>query len=320
MDINTNRLRLVFMGTPLFAVPSLEAVIENANVVGVVTQPDRTSGRRRQLNPPPVKLCAVEEGIEVYQPDSISHPDTIDKIRDVSPELIVVVAYGAILDRSLLELPALGCINIHPSLLPCYRGPCPVEWAIMKGETVTGVSCIYMDEKMDTGDIIAQRRLEIAPFDTAGSLNEKLAGLGAKILEEVLSDFGKGKVKRTPQRGKVSYAPFIKKEDCCVNWERPPLEIHNFVRALNPNIGARACLPDGGNKLIIWETASLPQAEDVSTAMPGEVLRVLEDAIVVAAGGGAILVKTVQPEGGVRQTAAEYIRGHHLEKFGGSVI
>lgn len=300
------------MGTPVFAVPSLEAAVRDGDVVAVITQPDRASGRKRRITSPPVKTFAVERDVEIYQPKDISDYRVIKKIKELKPDLIVVVAYGAILKRPLLELPSLGCINIHPSLLPHYRGPCPIEWAIMRGEAVTGVTCIYMNEEMDTGDIIIQQKLSISISDTKAALSEKLSRLGAGLLSEVLARFKEGKVKAYPQEGEVSYAPFIKKDDCRIDWEKSALDIYNLVRALSPHPGARTCVD--GRKLIIWETALPPQVEEVSE-VPGKILRVSSEGIVVAAGSGALLLGVVQLEGGRRQTAAEYIRGHHVQKF-----
>ena len=307
-----DKLRLVFMGTPLFAVPSLEAAIKTGDVVAVITQPDRPSGRKREITPPPVKNFAVEKSVEVYQPENTSSSEVLKTIEGMRPDLVVVVAYGAILKRSLLELPPLGCINIHPSLLPHYRGPCPIEWAIIGGETVTGISCIYMNEEMDAGDIIIQQKLNISISDTKATLSEKLSRLGAEVLSEVLAQFREGKVEAYPQKGEASYAPFIKKEACYIDWERGAHEIRNLVRALNPHLGARTS--SDGKKVIIWETA-LPQKVEKVSEPPGKVVRVSKDIIAVATGSGLLLLKIVQAEGARRQSAAEYIRGHRVEKF-----
>ena len=307
-----DKLKLVFLGTPHFALSSLEVAIRVGEVAAVITQPDRPSGRKREITAPPVKVFAVQSGVKVYQPENISHPETVKEIKQLNPDLMVVVAYGAILKRPVLELPPLGCINIHASLLPQYRGPCPIEWAIIGGETVTGISCIYMDEEMDTGDIIIQRGVSISISDTRASLSERLSRLGAEVLSEALTQFKEGKVKAYPQKGEASYAPFIRKDDRYIDWKKTALDIHNFVRALNPHLGARTCVD--GRKLIVWETAFLPQVEEVSEP-PGKILRVSKDAIVVATGSSPILLRVIQPEGGKRQTGAGFIRGHHAKVF-----
>lgn len=312
-EMNVTGLRLVFIGTPLFALPSLKVAIKAGDVVAIITQPDRPSGRKREITLPPVKKFAVEKGVKVYQPENISSSEVVKTIEGIRPDLVVVVAYGAILKRSLLELPPLGCINIHPSLLPHYRGPCPIEWAIMNGESVTGVSCIYMNEEMDAGDIIIQQKLNISISDTRATLSEKLSRLGAEVLSEVLAQFKEGKVEAYPQKGEASYAPFIKREACYIDWERGAHEIYNLVRALNPHLGARTS--SDGKKVIIWETA-LPQKVEEVSEPSGKVVGVLKDAIAVATGSGLLLLKIVQPEGARRQSAAEYIRGHRVEKFG----
>jgi methionyl-tRNA formyltransferase len=311
--MDERKLRLVFMGTPAFALPMLESAVREEHVAAVVTQPDRPSGRKRQVSQPPVKVLAAQKDIEVLQPLNVSHPNAISKISDLRPDLIVVVAYGAILKAPLLELPTLGCINIHPSLLPRHRGPCPIEWTLIKGEKVSGISCIYMDEGMDTGDIIMQRELDISASDTTGSLREKLSRLGAEVLAETLNQIKKGKVSRFPQKGNPTYAPMLDKKDCLIDWSKSALSIHNLVRALNPHPGVRA-FPNGQSRgLIIWET-ELSGAGNEGSA-PGEVTETSRDGITVSTGEGCLLLRSIQPEGGKKQTGAEYIRGHNIEKF-----
>ena len=308
-----DELRLVFMGTPAFALPMLELAIREEHVAAVVTQPDRPSGRKRQVSQSPVKVLATEKNIKILQPQNVSHPDVIKKIGNLKPDLIVVVAYGAILKSPLLELSPLGCINIHPSLLPRHRGPCPIEWALIKGEKVSGISCIYMNKGMDTGDIIIQRKLGVSVSDTTGSLREKLSRLGAEVLAETLNQIKKGKVSRKPQKGNSTYAPMLGKKDCLIDWSKPAPSIHNLVRALNPHLGARA-YPVGQSKgLIIWETELSGAGNE--DAAPGVVTGTSEDGITVSTGERCLLLRSVQPEGGKKQTGAEHIRGHNIEKF-----
>lgn len=306
-----DKLKLIFMGTPVFALPILEAAIRVGDVTAVVTQPDRPSGRKRKITPPPVKTFALRNGIKVFQPENISHPDLVKELQALKPDLIVAAAYGSILKRSLLELPGMGCINIHPSLLPRYRGACPIEWTLIRGETVTGVSCICMNEEMDSGDIIVQRKLDISLSDTTGSLRDKLFSLGAQVLTEVVHQLREGTAKPRAQKGEPTYAPMLSKKDLLVNWKKSALEIHNFVRALSPHPGART-YPDGESKrLIVWETALSSQLHQEA----GKVLAVSDEGIVVSTGKGCLLLKCVQPEGGKKQTGAEYIRGHDVKKF-----
>lgn len=311
--MDEHKLQLVFMGTPDFALPMLELAIREEHVAAVVTQPDRPSGRKRQVNPPPVKVLATEKNIKILQPQNVSHPDVIKKIGNLKPDLIVVVAYGAILKPPLLELPPLGCINIHPSLLPRHRGPCPIEWTLRKGEKTGGITCIYMDEGMDTGDIIIQRELDISVSDTTGSLREKLSRLGAEVLAETFNRIKKGKVSRKPQKGNPTYAPMLEKKDCLIDWSKPAPSIHNLVRALNPHLGARAYPNGQSKKLIIWETEL--SGEGNKGAAPGVVTGTSEDGITISTGEGCLLLRSVQPEGSKIQTGAEYIRGHNIEKF-----
>ena len=311
--MDEHKLRLVFMGTPAFALPMLELAIREEHVAAVVTQPDRPSGRKRQVNPPPVKVLATEKNIKTLQPQDVSHPDVIKKIGNLKPDLIVVVAYGAILKSPLLELSPLGCINIHPSLLPHHRGPCPIEWTLIKGEKISGISCIYMDEGMDTGDIIIQRKLDVSFSDTTGSFRKKLSRLGAEVLAETFSRIKEGKVSREPQKGNPTYAPMLGKKDCLIDWSKPASSIHNLVRALNPHLGARA-YPDGESRgLIVWET-KLSRAGNRGAA-PGAVTGTSENGITVSTGEGCLLLRSIQPEGGKIQTGSEYIRGHNIEKF-----
>lgn len=303
-----DKLRIIFMGTPDFALPLLEASINAGQVAAVITQPDRSGGRKRQIIVPPVKTFAVKRNLRIYQPENVSHPETLKIIKGLKPDLIIVAAYGGILKPELLKLPPLGCINIHPSLLPTCRGPCPIEWTLIKGETVTGISCIYMDEGIDTGNIVMQKKLAISLSDTTGTLRDKLSKLGAGVLTEVLYKMKKGELKSYPQEGTTTYAPMLRRKDRIIDWRKNAAEIHNLVRALNPYPGART-YPDGmNNGLIIWETEI---SSPTGTAdIPGKVIKTSGDGIIVSAGKGCLLVKYVQPEGKKKQTASEYISGY----------
>ena len=228
------RFRVIFMGTPDFAVPCLARLVEISDVVAVVTQPDRPKGRGQKLLPPPVKVFAQEHGIAVYQPVRVKAPDFVDVLRGLAPDLIVVVAFGQILSKEILSLPPLGCINVHASLLPRYRGAAPMQWAIVRGEKETGVTTMFMDEGLDTGDMLIRETLPITQAMTAAELHDAMMKLGADVLEKTLFSLSEGTLKRTPQDDALStYAPLLDKEVGRIDWKKPAQEIHDLVRGLN---------------------------------------------------------------------------------------
>lgn len=232
-------LRLVFMGSPDFAVPVLEALARQYTIVGVVTQPDRPAGRGRQLRPPPVKVCAEQLGLAVLQPERLRDPDAMAQLRAWAPDLIVVAAFGQILRPDVLELPPHGCLNVHASLLPRWRGASPIQAALLAGDTQTGVTIMKMDAGVDTGPILAQRVAPIAPDDTAASLSSRLASLGAELLIETLPAYLSGSLQPTPQPAQgVTYAPLLKKEDGRLDFHKTAHELERQVRAMNPWPGA----------------------------------------------------------------------------------
>ena len=317
-----NKMRIVFMGTPQFALPSLEALIEYGEVVGVVTQLDRPKGRGRKIEAPPVKIAAERYQLPIYQPADLHHSQFMDWLREREPEVIIVVAYGAILPSEILQLPKRGCLNAHPSLLPKYRGAAPIEWAIIKGEEKTGMTIILMNEKMDEGDIILHELVEIGPNDTAGVLGERLATLAAKLLIESLEMIRQGKaVYLVQEEREVTYAPPLKKQDGLIDWGASGQDIYNLVRGLNPRPGAYTYLEKkSGTALKIWETEVVAHSSfPVQNSQPGKILEMVKDrGMVVATGDGTILVKEVQGEGGKRMSVSDYLRGHCLEV--GSVL
>ncbi len=232
-------VRVVFMGSPEFALPSLRALAGAYDVVGVVTQPDRASGRGRELKQPPVKALALELGLSVIQPERLRQPEAMEQLRAWNPDLIVVVAFGQILKPDVLALPSLGCINVHASLLPRWRGAAPINAAILAGDEETGVTIMKMDQGLDTGPILAQRSMRLTRDDTAGSVSETLSRLGADLLLETLPDYLDGKIVPTPQPEEgATYAPMLKKEDGRLDFTRPASELERRVRAMNPWPGA----------------------------------------------------------------------------------
>jgi methionyl-tRNA formyltransferase len=306
-------LRIIFMGTPELACASLEALIAVApacQVVGVVTQPDRPKGRDLKLQPPPVKELALRAGLPVLQPARARDEAFIDEMRGLKPELIAVAAYGQLLPKSLLDLPRFGCLNVHTSLLPKYRGAAPIQWAILNGDAETGVTIMKMDIALDTGDILAQTRTPIQPDDTAETLHDRLARLGAELLTQTIPDYVAGKIQPRPQPADgVSYAPKITKQDGRLDWHQSAEVIRNRMRALSPWPGAFTFLPaqPRPHLLKIW------QAESVElSGPPGEILQADKAGIIVACGHSAIRILQLQREGGRRLTAGEFLTGHPL--------
>lgn len=310
------RLRVVFLGTPDFAVPSLRKLPGHVALVGVVTQPDRPQGRGQRVVPPPVAQVARELGIPVLQPLKLKDPAFVDALRALRPDLIATVAYGKIIPPQILTLPPLGCINVHPSLLPKYRGASPIQAALASGEQVTGVTIMYQSEALDAGDIILQRRVPIAPDDTAQTLEARLAIEGAQALLEAALLIAEGKAPRRPQDGsQATYAGKLTKESGRIDWTQPASVIVNFIRAMEPWPSAYTW--HRGKLLKISRARAL---EGGLGAPPGEIAEVRRaEGFVVATGQGGLLVTEVQPEGRRRMTADEFVRGTHLlvaEKLG----
>lgn len=298
-------MRLVFMGTPAFAVQPLRALAAAGHdIAGVITRLDKPSGRNRVLTAPPVKLAAQEAGLSVYQPRRVREPEFIETLRQINPDIIVVSAYGQILPKEILFLPKHGCVNIHASLLPAYRGAAPINWAIIRGESRTGITIMQMDEGMDTGAILLQESIPIGPRDTAGTLTEKMAQLGAKMITTALPLIEAGRLTPGAQDGsKATLAPILKKEDGLIDWTMPAVEIHNRVRGLSPWPGAYTLLDGKIIKIIETETTS-------GTGEPGLLYPTDKGVLTVGTGGGLLRLLTLQPADKKTMSAGDFLRGH----------
>jgi methionyl-tRNA formyltransferase len=305
-------LRIIFMGTPELAGASLRALLAapEFSVVAVVTQPDQPKGRGLKLQASPVKEIAMQHQLPVLQPTRAREETFIQQLRELSPDLIAVAAYGQILPASILELPRFGCLNVHTSLLPKYRGAAPIQRAILDGEIETGVTIMKMDAGMDTGAILTQEKTPIAPADNSQILHDRLAQIGAALLVRTIPEYIAGKIQPQPQPVEgVSYAAKIKKQDGEIDWTQSARAIGNRVRALTPWPGAFTHLPahPQSQLLKIWE------AEPVETSgTPGEILKADKSGIVIGCGEGSLRVRTLQREGGRRMSAAEFLVGHPL--------
>jgi methionyl-tRNA formyltransferase len=301
-------MRIIFFGTPSFAVPSLEALIQSGEeVTAVVTQPDKRKGRDRLLSPPLVKELAKEKGIRISQPVSIKNNQLFfDELRGMNPELIVVVAYGKILPAQILKLPEYGCMNVHASLLPKYRGAAPVQWAILKGEKSTGVTTMLMDEGLDTGDILLQRETDIVDEDTAETLGRKLSEMGARLLSETIQGIKGGLLKPMPQTGTPSYAPPLKKEDGRIRWASPAAEIVNCVRGMYPWPCAYCYLNNERIKII-------KARAHAGHGTAGRIERAEED-LVIGTADGLLSILELQPEGKRVMTVKEFLQGRRLKE------
>ena len=305
-------MRVLFMGTPAFAVPCLEMLIdEKYEVVGVVTQPDKPKGRGKKLTPPPVKEYAESKGILVYQPITLKNNAFEDTLVSIAPDVIVVVAYGKILPKYILSYPRQGCINVHASLLPKYRGAGPIQWSIIIGDTETGITTMYMDEGLDTGDMILKSKTPIVPEETAGELHGRLSIIGAQTLKETLVLIEKGKEPRTPQPDiGVSYAPMLDKNIGKIDWHKTAYEIHNLIRGVNPWPTAYTFYQ--GEMMKIWRASIGKNNEKKS---PGTILRhVPKEGLIVQAGDeNCICIQEVQFKGGKRMGIDDYLRGHNIQ-------
>jgi methionyl-tRNA formyltransferase len=303
-------MRIVFMGTPEFAVPSLDALLKSGDdVVGIVTQPDRPKGRGQALTFSPVKQVALRESIAILQPTKMKDPEFLAALTAWKPDLIAVAAFGRILPPVILSLPPKGCINVHGSLLPKYRGAGPIQWAIINGETETGITTMLMDEGMDTGAMLLQEAIPIEPDDTAGSLSPKLADLGGRLLVQTIAQLKAGSlVPRAQDHTKATMAPLLKKEDGVIDWSLPALSIANRIRGLTPWPGAYTFFgPD--RWMIIKAAASVEKPGGT----PGRIVAVTKDAITVSTGEGSLTLREIQPANSRRMTVAQYLSGHPVQ-------
>lgn len=299
-------MRIVFMGTPDFAVPCLERLLADGHqVAGVFTQPDKPKGRGHHLQPPPVKELALARGLPVYQPATLRDGQALETLRALAPQLAVVVAYGKILPPALLEVPPLGCINVHGSLLPRWRGAAPIQWSVLSGDQQAGVTTMYLAEGMDTGDMILRRSTPVGPQETSGQLYERLAELGAQLLGETVELIAQGRAPRTPQQEEeATYAPMLTKELAAIDFMKPAAQVHNLVRGMNPWPVAHTLLE--GQPLKVY-AARLSEG----SGAPGQVLE-SRGRLVVACGQGAVELLELQAQGKKRMAAADYLRGHPL--------
>ncbi len=303
-------MRVVFMGTPDIAATCLKQILgDGFEVVGVYTQPDRPKNRGMKLAFSPVKEVALAHGIPVYQPESFREEEAVEQLRALQPDVVAVVAYGRILPQRVLDIPPKGCINIHASLLPRYRGAAPYQWAVLDGLTETGVTAMYLCRQMDAGDIIDAVKTPIGPDETAGELLDRLAVLGAGLLSKTLKAMASGPVPAIAQdESQVTYAAMLDKSMCPIDWTRSARDIHNQVRGLNPWPVATAELQ--GTRFKIYTTAIVPREHGKA---PGTVLGLSKTGLLVACGQDAVELRTLQAEGGKRMAAPDYFRGHPLE-------
>ena len=318
-------MKILFMGTPDFSVKSLDKLYNSKfEICGVVTTPDRPSGRGMKLVPSKVKEYALDKGLNIYQPEKISkNIEFMDEIKNLNPDLVCVVSYGVILPKSFLEIPKLGCINVHPSMLPKYRGPAPIQWAVLNGESKTGVTIMYLNEQMDAGDIIMQKEVEIGEDETTGEVWDRLGDIGANLLLESVEKISNGTAPRIPQEGEYTLAPMLNKEMSKIDWnEKTAEEIKNLVRGLNPIMGTYTFI--NGNKLKFWRVKTVDQNDfekdyetydhaDYDTAKIGEILFANEKkGLFIKAKDGIISVIEIQGENAKKMNIGDYLRGNRL--------
>ena len=302
-------MRIVFMGTPEFAAESLDRLTQTKHeIVGVFTQPDKPQGRGYKLVAPPTKKLALEKNIPVYQPEKMRDGTALAILKELNPDLIAVVAYGKILPKEILELPKYGCINVHASLLPAYRGAGPIQWSVINGEKTTGVTTMYMNEGLDTGDTIMKMETPIGENETYGELHDRLAKIGAELLTVTLEEIEKGRVMRFPQEDEyASYAPMLDKKMAHLDFTKSAQELHNLIRGMNPWPVARTTFK---GKLMKVHRSLVVEGK----GKPGEVLD--KKKLIVACGEGALELTEVQLEGGKRMSGADFQCGRKAEQLG----
>lgn len=320
-------LKILFMGTPDFAQESLKSIYDAGfEIIGVVTNPDKPKGRGMKLAYSPVKEYALEKNLKIYQPIKIkNNTEFLDEIKTLAPDVICVVAYGKILPKEILEIPKLGCINVHGSLLPKYRGAAPIQWAVLNGDKTTGITTMYMNEGMDTGDMILKEEVEIGPEETTGDLWQKLSKIGGEILVKTLKLIEEGKAPREKQTEEATLAPMLNKEMALIDWESSDAnKIHNLIRGLNPIMGAYSYID--GKKIKFWKSKVLTKEEFFSyktefeeyeakfnNLVPGTILIADDkDGLYIKANGGVLKILEIQGENAKRMPTADFLRGNHL--------
>lgn len=304
-------MRIIFMGTPEFAVPCLEMLIENKyQVAAVVTQPDRPKGRGGKMTPPPIKEVALRSGIDVLQPLKVRTSEYAELLRSYKPDLFITCAYGRILTKEVLSIPPLGCINVHASLLPAYRGAAPIQWAVINGEKTTGITTMFTDEGLDTGDMILRRELEIGCDTTAGELHDLLSVMGAELLKDTLLKLSEGTLKRIPQPNEgVTFAPIIEKDIGRLDFTKSAKQLHDLVRGTNPWPVAFTFLK--GERMRIFKTDVI---DKVSEYEPGTIINVDNEGILAACGNGILRITELQFDSSKRMSVESYLRGHTIDK------
>ncbi len=314
-------MKIVFMGTPGFALPSLRRLLEEGHKIQLlVTRQDKPKGRGRKLSPPPTKELAISQGIPVEQPTNLRSPDFYHRLKSLQPEVIAVVAYGKILPQELLDVPPYGGVNLHASLLPRYRGACPINWALINGEQETGVTTIKMSAEMDAGDILLARRVAIAPGEAAEELEERLSLVGAELLCETLDRLKESQITPRPQdHSQATFAPRLKKEDGRIDWGKGAEQIFNAIRGLTPWPGAYSMFR---GKMVIFRRGELfdvPAGKEIPVREPGEIVALDKRGIVIQCGDGAyLLIEELQPESRRRMRAVDFVNGYRVksgEKF-----
>ncbi len=306
-------MKVVFMGTPDFAVGTLEALIEAGHeVIGVVTQPDKPKGRGKTLMATPVKEVALKHQIPVYQPKKVREAGFTETLGRLAPDVIVVAAFGQIITKEILDIPRFGCINVHASLLPAYRGAAPIQWAVINGEKESGVTIMQMDEGLDTGDMIDKVVVPLAEDETGGSLFDKLSQAGARLCVKVLKDLEEGNAVRVkqPEESTTPYASMISKKMGEIDWNRSAKSIEQLIRGLDPWPSAYTKLQ--GKTLKLWKAEA--QKENVPEGVPGEVVKVERDTFCIQTGDGILKIEEVQLEGKKRMDTAAFLRGFHLSQ------
>lgn len=300
------KFKTIFMGTPDFAVPALKALHRAGHhICLVVTQPDRPKGRGRQLSPPPVKVAAQDLNLKVFQPESVKTPEFYKTMVGYEPDLFVVVAYGHILPKKILEAAPMGAINLHASLLPKYRGPAPIQWAIINGETETGVTSMLMDAGLDTGEILLSQKTPVKPGDTAGSLHDRLSQLSSSVLEDTLAGFASGNIRPVSQdHGKATYAPMLKKSDGRIDWSKPAEFLERFVRGMCPWPGAHTYWGSKRINIFFSRVCKMPESSP-----PGTVLASFSNELRVATGDKALAIEELQLASGRRMNIDDFLKG-----------
>lgn len=302
-------MKIVFMGTPEFAVPCLQKIIDEGHeVLAVVTQPDKPKGRGKKLAMPPVKELALKYDIDVYQPVKAREESFVEKLKEINPELIVVVAFGQILPKSILDIPKFGCVNVHASLLPKYRGAAPLNWVIINGEEKTGVTTMYMDVGLDTGDMILKSEIPLDDEITAGELHDKMMVQGAEVLKDTIDLISKGEAPREKQNDEETcYSPIMDKSLGNIDWSKSATDIHNLIRGVNPWPSAYTTYDKQTMK--IWKTKVL---DKLSEKTPGTILSVDKNGIEVSTGDNVLQISEIQMSGKKRMIVSEYIKGNDI--------